>query len=127
MKIKLILVISLLLILTGCFFDAYKNEKYGELAIKSWFEDETLGKRRKEIEQIDEIKDISCKYRQKYNEYYVFKCNINYTLAGTTKIPLSSYKDMEVYALFKPSGKKFKYRVYNSSYKDEVWLNDEDL
>lgn len=129
MKIRIVVIFILILTLTGCFFDAYKNPKYGKLAIESWFsyEKDEIGKKRKEIEQIDEVKDISCKYKEKYEGYYIFKCSINYSLAGTTKIPLSSYKDMEVYALFKPINKKFKYKVYNKSLTDNPWLLDEAL
>ena len=128
MKAKFLLTIILFTFLTGCFFDAYKNEKYGKLAVESWFSTEVdnLGKKRKEIEKIDEIKDIDCKFKEKYNDYYIFKCTINYSLAGETKIPLSKYKDMEVFAVFKPKNKTFDYRVYNSSY-DDINAIKEDL
>lgn len=129
MKIRLfLLTIVMTIILTGCSFDPYQNSKYGEMAIDAWFNDKTLGEKRKEIENIDELVSKNCTFVESKANKYVFSCEIVYKEKGETVIPLSKNSTIKVYTVFiKEKGKKYDYKVYNSSYKNKVWEEDEYL
>lgn len=124
---KLILLISVF-ILTGCVFSPYRNSKYGDIAVKSWFNDETLGEKRKQIENIDQIVSSDCNYLEHSNNKYVFLCNVEYTAKGETVIPLSKHSNIDLYVVFiKKAGNKYDSKVYNSTSKEGVWKLDEYL
>lgn len=129
MKIRLFLLTLIAIFLTtGCFADPYKEPKYGELAVDSWFENKTLGDVRKKTENIDEIVSKKCTFIESNANKYVFSCEIVYKEKGETVIPLSKNSTIKVYAIFiKEKGKTYDYKVYNSSYKDKIWLEDEYL
>lgn len=129
MRIRLFLLIFIsIFITTGCFFDPYQQPKYGELAIDSWFNNKTLGKVRKQAENIDEIVSRNCTFLESNSNKYIFSCEIVYKEKGETVIPLSKNSKIKVYTVFiKEKGKKYDYKVYNSAYKDKVWLEDEYL
>lgn len=129
MKIRLfLLTIVMTIILTGCYFDPYQNSKYGEMSIDAWFNDKTLGEKRKEIENIDELVSKNCTFVESKGNKYVFSCEIVYKEKGETVIPLSKNSTIKVYTVFiKEKGKKYDYKVYNSSYKNKVWEEDEYL
>lgn len=129
MRIRLFLILMIVIfLLTGCAIDPYQKPKYGELAIDAWFSNKTLGKVRKKAENIDEIISKNCTFVESKANKYVFSCKIVYKENGETVIPLSKNSTIHVYAVFiKKSGKKFDYKVYNSSSKDKVWLDDEYL
>ena len=129
MKIRLFLLICIsIFITTGCFLDPYMQPKYGEMAIDSWFTNKTLGEVRKKAENIDEIVSRKCTYLENKGNKYVFSCEIVYKEKGETVIPLSKNITIKVYSVFiKENGKKYDYKVYNSSYKNKVWLEDEYL
>ncbi len=129
MKIRLfLLTLIAIFLITGCFADPYKEPKYGELAIDSWFENKTLGDVRKKTENIDEIVSKKCTFIESNANKYVFSCEIVYKEKGETVIPLSKNSTIKVYAIFiKEKGKTYDYKVYNSSYKDKIWLEDEYL
>lgn len=125
MKIKFFLVIFIVLLTCGCSLDPYIKPKYGEMAIDSWFNSEYLGETRKNIENISEIVSKECTFVESKANKYVFHCKITYKEKGETVIPLSKNSVMYVYAVFiKESSDKYDYKVYNSSYKDEVWKDD---
>lgn len=129
MKIRLfLLTIMILFLTTGCFEDPYISPKYGELAVSAWFDDETLGDVRKQAENIDEIESTTCSFIESSSNKYVFSCEIVYKEKGETVIPLSKNSSINVYAVFiKEKGKTYDCKVYNSSYKEKVWLEDEYL
>ena len=129
MKYRLILLlISLTLILSGCVVDPYRKAKFGEMAIDAWFSDETLGNKRKEIENIDEIVSKECNFVESKKNKYVFSCKVVYKEKGETVIPLSKNSTMKVYVVFiKESADRYNYKVYNSSSPDKVWKIDEYL
>lgn len=129
MKIRLFLLICIsIFITTGCFLAPYMKPKYGEMAIDSWFTNKTLGEVRKKAENIDEIVSRKCTYLENKGNKYVFSCEIVYKEKGETIIPLSKNSTIKVYSVFiKESGTKYDYKVYNSSYKNKVWLEDEYL
>lgn len=129
MKIRLFLLTCIsIFITTGCFLDPYMKPKYGEMAIDSWFTNKTLGEVRKKAENIDEIVSRKCTYLENKGNKYVFSCEIVYKEKGETIIPLSKNSTIKVYSVFiKESGTKYDYKVYNSSYKNKVWLEDEYL
>lgn len=128
MKIKLLFLLLISsIILTGCVLDPYTNKKYGSLAIDSWFNDKTLGSTRKNIENIDEIISSKCKYLENKKNKYVFSCEIVYKEKGETVIPLSKNSTIKVYAVFIKNKNSYNSKVYNSSYKNKVWLTDEYL
>lgn len=129
MKIKyfFILLITIFL-LSGCSFDPYQNPKYGEMAIDAWFKDKNLGKIRKSIENIDEVISKECTFIESKKNKYIFSCKIVYKEEGETVIPLSKNTSTNVYVVFiKEKGKKYNYKVYNSSSKNKVWEEDEYL
>ena len=124
----LLLLLSITFLLSGCVFSPYKNSKYGEMAIDAWFNDKTLGKTRKKIENIDNIVSSDCTYLEHNENKYVFKCKITYIEHGETVIPLSKHSEIEAYVVFiKEEGNKFDSKVYSSTSKDEVWKTDEYL
>ena len=76
MKIKFFFIsLITIILLTGCSLDPYRNPKYGEMAIDAWFKDETLGKTRKNIENIDEIVSKTCIFVESKRNKYVFSSN----------------------------------------------------
>lgn len=119
-----------MIFLTGCQLSPYKNSKYGEMAVDSWFNSEVLGEVRKSAENINEIVSRECTFvTSKFNKY-VFKCKITYKEKGETVIPLSKNSVTDVYALFiKESGNKYSSKVYNSKYtkEEKIWEKDEYL
>ena len=126
-KLMLILIITTIL-LTGCSLDPYKQSKYGEMAIDAWFNNKTLGEKRKEIEKIDEIVSKDCSFLESKANKYVFSCKIVYKEKGETVIPLSKNSTKNIYVVFiKEKGNKYDYKVYNSSNPKGVWKNDEYL
>lgn len=129
MKIKLLVIMLVTtFFISGCAFDPYKKPKYGKMAIDAWFNEKTLGEKRKEIEKIDEIVSKDCKFLESNSNKYVFSCKIVYKEKGETVIPLSRNSTMNVYVVFiKENGNKYDYKVYNSSSKKNVWKTDEYL
>lgn len=128
MKIKFFLILITLLLVCGCSFYPFSNSKYGEMAIDAWFSDETLGDVRKNAENINEIVSKECVFLESRNNKYVFDCKITYKEKGETVIPLSKNSTINVYVVFiKKDGDLYDYKVYNSSYRDEVWKTDEYL
>ena len=130
MKIKFFLLFFIIVLLSGCSFDPYTDPKFGNLAIDSWFNDETLGDVRKNTENINEIVGTTCEYLENSKNKYVFMCKITYKEKGETVIPLSKNSEITVYAVFiKESGKKYDFKVYNSKYTkdDRIWIYDEYL
>ena len=128
MKTKYLLLILLVFLSTGCIISPYKNSKYGDLALESWFNDKTLGEKRKEIENINQIISSDCKYLEHKSNKYVFKCKLEYTAKGETVIPLSKHSKVDLYVVFiKKSGNKFDSKVYNSSSKEGIWEKDQYL
>lgn len=119
-----------MIFLTGCQLSPYKNSKYGEMAVDSWFNSEVLGEVRKSAENINEIVSRECTFvTSKFNKY-VFKCKITYKEKGETVIPLSKNSVTDVYVLFiKESGNKYSSKVYNSKYtkEEKIWEKDEYL
>lgn len=134
MKLKnIILLFILTFCLTGCFSDPYKNEKYGNEVIESWFSyvaanGDNLGKVRKQVEEIQTIETTSCKFVEKYKKNYIYNCEISYKEIGVTIIPLSETKTKSLYAVFTPKNNgTFTYKVYNSASDDGIWKTDKEL
>lgn len=129
MKIKFFLILTItIFLLSGCKFDPYQDPKYGEMAIDDWFQEETLGKIRKNIENIDEIVSKTCQFVESKSNKYVFDCELVYKEQGETVIPLSKNSKMNIYAVFiKEKGKTYDYKVYNSKSKGKPWQEDEYL
>lgn len=131
MKIKIFSLISLSLILTGCFLNPYTNSKYGNQVIDAWFSykdgSNDLGKTRRTVEDIASIDDVKCKYIEKYKSNYIFKCNLTYKELGETVIPFSKAKTLDLYAVFTPNKDNFTYKVYNSTSEEGIWLKDDEL
>lgn len=131
MKIKFfLLLITIILFLTGCSLDPYKDPKYGQMAIDAWFTEETLGETRKKAENINEIVSTECEFWDSKRNKYVFKCKIVYKEQGETVIPLSKHSEITVYSVFiKDKGTTYDYKVYNSKYtkEDGIWKEDEYL
>lgn len=135
MKIKFFLIILFIVGIILCFknidalsFDPYIKEKYGIMAIDSWYNDKNLGKLRKKAEGIDEIKSKKCKFIEKKNNKYVFYCTISITKQGETVIPLSKHVKRKVYVVFiKEKNNTYSSKVYNSKYKKTPWLYDKYL
>ena len=127
-KSKIMLVIIIVLLLSGCVFDPYKKPKYGEMAIDAWFNDKTLGESRKKAENMDEMVSKKCTYVENKDNKYVFSCKIIYKEKGETVIPLSKNSTINVYTVFiKEKGNKFNYKVYNSSSERGIWKLDKEL
>ena len=127
-KSKIVLVIIIVLLLSGCVFDPYKKPKYGEMAIDAWFNDKTLGESRKKAENMDEMVSKKCTYVENKDNKYVFSCKIIYKEKGETVIPLSKNSTINVYTVFiKEKGNKFNYKVYNSSSERGIWKLDKEL
>lgn len=132
MKIKFFLIILLIVLsLSGCKYitlDPYIKEKYGIMAIDSWYKDKNLGKLRKKAEGIDEIISKKCKYLENKKNKYVFSCTLTITKQGETVIPLSKHIKRNVYVVFiKEKGNTYSSKVYNSKYKKTPWLYDKYL
>ena len=132
-KFFLLLVLTTFL-LSGCslpFLDPYRNPKYGEMAVDSWFKDKSLGKLRKKAERIDKIVKTECSYVENSGNKYVFKCKLTITEQGETVIPLSKHETRYVYTVFiKEKDNKYKSVVYNSKYsknKEKIWKEDKNL
>lgn len=122
------LLLCFIFIITGCSLDPYTSSKYGEMSINAWFFNKTLGEKRRSVENIDEIVSKECVFLEKKDNKYVFNCKIVYKEKGETVIPLSKNSTLNVYVVFiKESGKKYDYKVYNSSSKKGVWKTDEYL
>lgn len=121
-KVFFILIITIFFV-SGCSLSPYKNSKYGEMVVDSWFNDKTLGEAHMKAENINEIVSRECSFVTNKLNKYAFKCKITYKEKGETVIPLSKNSVIEVYAIFiKEGGNKYDYRVYNSKYSnfDEV-------
>lgn len=131
MRIKFFLILLIVtFFITGCKLDPYRDSKYGEMAIDSWFNSEVLGDARKNAENINEIVSRECEFVTSKLNKYVFRCRITYKEKGETVIPLSKNSVIDVYSVFiKKDGKKFDYKVYNSKYtkEDSIWEKDEYL
>ncbi len=127
-KSKIMLVIIIVLLLSGCMFDPYKKPKYGEIAVDVWFSDKILGENRKKAENMDEMVSRKCTYIENKNNKYIFSCKIVYKEKGETVIPLSKNSTINVYTVFiKGKGNKFDCKVYNSSSENKVWQTDKEL
>lgn len=134
MKInKLIILLSVFFLLTGCTSDYYENPQFGVQAVEAWFnykdEKKDLGETRRKLENISKIKDTKCEHLEKdeYNKY-IFKCTITYIPLSETVIPLSKDKTLNVFVVFIPKkNNTFDYKVYNSKYKKGIWETDPDL
>ena len=134
MKIKIFLfLIVIIFMISGCSIgiNPYKNPKYGELAVTTWFNDKNLGQIRKQTENINEIVNTECTFVDKKSNKYVFKCEITYKEKGETVIPLSKNSTINVYAVFiKEKKNTYDSKVYNSKYTNQdkkVWENDKYL
>ena len=132
MRKKIIMVVLFIFLLTGCFFDPYTNNKYGEMVVDSWYSykngEDDLGKVRREVEDIYSIEDRTCEYVTKYKSNYIFNCTIKYKEISETIIPFSNPKELKVYALFTPKGDDtFTYKIYNSSSEEGIWEKDSSL
>lgn len=135
MKIKLFLIILFIVTIILCLtnikslsFDPYIKEKYGIMAIDSWYNDKNLGKLRKKAEGIDEIKSKECEYLENKKNKYVFSCTISITEQGETVIPLSKHVKRKVYVVFiKEKNNTYSSKVYNSRYKKTPWIYDKYL
>ena len=101
------------------------------MALNSWFNDKTLGKLRKQAEDIDEFISKECEYLENSGNKYVFKCKITFKEKGETVIPLSKNSVKYLYVVFiKEKGNKYSSQVYNSKYtksKEKVWKQDKNL
>ena len=132
-KNKLIIIISIFFLLTGCSSDYYENPQFGEQVIESWFnykdKKNDLGAVRRKNENISTIKNTECKFIEKDgNEKYIFQCILTYIPISETVIPLSKDKTLKVYAVFMPKNDNtFDYKVYNSKYKKGIWEKDPDI
>ncbi len=131
-KIFLIFIFTLSFFLTGCFLDPYTNSKFGEEVVYTWFsykeDDIDLGSVRRSVENIHEIKDVSCKFDVKYKSNYIFYCNIEYIKNSNTIIPFADTEELNVYAVFTPdSSDTYTYKVYNSKSEEGIWKQDESL
>ena len=134
MKIMFFLVLLFIaFLLSGCRisninFDPYVKEKYGVMAIDSWYKDKNLGKLRKKAEGIDEIISKKCSYLENKKNKYIFSCTLTITKQGETIIPLSKHIKRKVYVVFiKENGNTYTSKVYNSKYKKTPWLYDKYL
>ena len=132
MKIKIILLL-IIFVLTGCSKDYYENPSFGVDAVNAWFSyknnEDDLGSTRKKLENIDTIENVECEFLEK-DDYkrYIFGCEVSYIPTGNTIIPLSKDKKLNVYVVFMPNkDNTFDYKVYNSKYKKDIWLNDPDI
>ena len=132
MKIKIILLL-IIFVLTGCSKDYYENPSFGVDAVNAWFSyknnEDDLGSTRKKLENIDTIENVECEFLEK-DDYkrYIFGCEVSYIPIGNTIIPLSKDKKLNVYVVFMPNkDNTFDYKVYNSKYKKDIWLNDPDI
>ena len=130
---KVLLVITIIFLCTGCLLDPYKNEDDAVSAVNAWFtyknDKDDLGKTRKKQEQINTINDIKCQYVEK-DDYlrYVYKCKITYTPSGKTIIPLAKDEEISVYTVLSYNDDRtYEYIVYNSKSKDKIWLEDDEL
>lgn len=122
----------MLFCLTGCFLDPYKNSKFGVEVINNWFnyeeDDIDLGSVRKSVENIHQIKDVTCTFETKYKANYIFLCNIKYTKNSDTIIPFADPETLDLYAVFTPNKNgEYSYKVYNSSSEEGIWEDDESL
>lgn len=132
---KVVYLITLLIIvfsLSGCFLDPYKNEKYGKLAIESWFnyknDKDDLGKTRRRLEKISTIEGTVCEFITKYKSNYIFNCTISYKELGETVIPFSNNKEKSLYTVVIPlKDNKITYKIYNSSSEKNIWEKDKEL
>lgn len=131
---RLFLLIILIVFLTGCsldFLDPYKDKKYGNMVIDSWFNDKRLGKLRKKAEDIDRIVSNDCSFVENKTNKYVFLCTLTITEQGETVIPLSKHIKKKVYVVFiKEKDDNYSGIVYNSKYtndKNKVWKEDKQL
>lgn len=129
---KVLFLITIILLLAGCFFDFHTNGEYAEDAVISWFSyqngTDNLGKTRRNLENISEIKEVNCNYLEHSSNIYIYKCKITYTPIGETVIPLSTNETKDVYvALTFNNSEKYKYRVYNSNEDDDVYKKDSNL
>ena len=127
-KNRIILIIIIVLLLSGCMFDPYKKPKYGEMAIDTWFSNKVLGENRKKAENMDEMLSRECTYIENKDNKYIFSCKIVYKEKGETVIPLSKNSTINVYTVFiKEKGNMFDCKVYNSSSENKVWQEDQEL
>ena len=127
-KSRIILVIIIVLLLSGCIFDPYRKPKYGEMVIDAWFSNTILGESRRKAENMDEMVSRDCTYVESKDNKYVFSCKIVYKEKGETVIPLSKNSTINVYVVFiKEKDNKFNYKVYNSSSGKDVWKLDKEL
>ncbi len=130
---KIMILLSFIILFTGCTFDPYENSSYGEKVIDSWFsyvteDGEEIGKTRMKIEDISEIEKKECNFKEKNNNKYIFNCNITYKEIGETIIPLQKSKTKKVYAVFILNNDgTYNYKVYNSSSEEGIWLEDKEL
>ena len=131
MKRQVLLIFLIVFLLSGCtLIYPYENPKYGSMAIDAFFSDKTLGVKRKEIFDIDEIVSSECNFLERKSNKYVFSCKVTYKEKGETVIPLSKNSVMNVSVVFiKKLGKTYDYRVYSPDYKekDRVWEQDDSL
>lgn len=131
-KIKIIFSILLIFSLTGCFFDIYKNGKYGEEVITSWYSykngEDNLGAARKKVENIDKISSSECEYIDDDGKNYIYSCEIKYSPIGETIIPLTDEETLNLYVVFIPHlNGTYTYKVYNSSSEKGIWETDKEL
>ena len=133
MKKLIIILLIVIFFVTGCVFDPYKKTSTPSDTIDEWFffkdDDIDLGKIRRQLENIDKIKNKECIYIDNDdNSNYVYKCNIEYYPQGETVIPLSETKKIMVYVVITyHKDKTYNYIVYNSQSEDEVWKKDPNL
>ena len=131
MNKKIFLILLWTIFLTGCVLDPYKNSKFGEDVVYNWFsykeEDIDLGSVRRSVENIHEVKEVSCDFETKYKSNYIFYCNVKYTKNSDTIIPFADPEELNLYAVFTPSGDEYTYKVYNSKSEKGIWETDKSL
>ena len=118
---------------TGCFLDPYKNDENAVSAVDAWFNytngDDDLGATRRKAENINIIKNTTCKYVTN-DDYlrYVYECKIFYTPIGETLIPLAKDETIDVYVVISYNDDRtFNYVVYHSGSENDIWKNDDVL
>ena len=133
MKKRVILFLIIVFLCSGCALDHYKNEKDAVKAVNEWFsfknEQDDLGKTRRKLEGIHEIKDVKCDFVEKDNYLrYVYNCEISYIPDGVAFIPLAKEAKINVYTVLSYNkGRTYNYVVYNSKSEKGIWKQDDLL
>ena len=128
---RVLLLLIMILLCGGCFFDPYKNEDDAVKAVNEWFSfkngKDDLGKTRRDMEEIHTIKNVTCKYIEK-DDYmrYVYNCELSYIPQGITIVPLAKEAKKNVYVVVMYNDDRtYNYVVYNSNSEKDIWKRDE--